>query len=935
VSSSIACFYFNARSLNSVSKRQELLRILDEEKFGVILITETWLNETTPSALLCHNTNYALYRCDRKGNRHGGGVCMFVHNSFSASAQKLPTRFETLEFVCIDILAKKDHTRFLCVYRPPNSDQLAAYTEKLCDLITVVCSVNYPVYVLGDFNYPDIEWNPVSAVTPCARAFIDCLSVNNLTQFVSAPTRGNNLLDLILSNIDEGVYDVHVQEPFLDSDHCSITFSVPGISGVRSLEKESVLRDFRRADYDRINEYLCAVDWNFLFADCEDSVQKHWDMFVCVARTAIENPKYVPLSRRRKAKSTLPPHILKLRKQKNALYKQSKNSFEYKQCAKEYKTALRQHYVEREESILGSGDVNALYRFARARFKSKEMVPSLQNDQGQFIVEDKDKAALLNEKFASVFTEDDGNFPDFPRRVSSDAELCDVSFSEYAVYKALLQLPNKVSGTPDELPALFLKNAAVSVAEPLSTIFNLSFKKHELPKIWLSANVVPLYKKNVASDPLNYRPISLTSVCSKVMESIARESIVSFLSVENAVSKEQHGFRKNRSTVTQLLESEIDYFERLLAKRGVDIVFLDFAKAFDSVCHNKLLHKLKSYGICGDLLQWLSAFLRNRTQRVTINGVFSESVSVKSSVPQGSVLGPLLFLLYINDIVDCVQNMPVHIKLFADDVKVYSSVSDSASLQIVLNSITAWAAKWQLRLACNKCVVLSLGRGGNHGNLYSVGNRLLNRELSCRDLGVQITHNVKSSDHCNLISDKAMRRMGMIFRVFSCKRVNILLKAYKTYVQPLVESASVTWCPYLHKDIDAVEKVQRFFTRRLFKRCNLQAATYAQRLAYLGLESLELRRIRTDLVMYYNIIHGESAIKRSRIFQMAASRSRGHSLKLKKPFCHTNYLENAFCVRRVNLWNELPEIVVSSTSSGTFVQNLGRFVDLQRSCVRY
>jgi len=934
VSPTIACYYFNARSLNSVSKRQELLRILDEEKFGIILITETWLNETTPSALLCHNTNYALYRCDRKGNRHGGGVCMLVHNSFSVSAQMLPTRFETLEYVCIDILSKKDHTRFLCVYRPPNSDQLEAYTEKLCDLITVVCSVNYPVYVLGDFNYPDIDWNPVNAVTPCARAFLDCLSINNLTQFVAAPTRGKNLLDLILSNIDEGVYDLHVEEPFLDSDHCSITFAVPGITRVRPQAKDSVLRDFHRADYDRINEYLCAVDWNFLFADCEDNVQKHWDMFLCVTRTAIENPKYVPIRRRRKAKSTLPPQILKLRKQKTALYRQGKNSFEYKQCAKEYKIALRQHYVEREESVLGSGDVNALYRFARARFKSKEMVPSLRNDQGQFVVDDIDKAELLNDKFASVFTEDDGSLPDFPRRVSTNAELSDVSFSEYAVYKALLQLPNKVSGTPDELPALFLKKTAISVAEPLSVIFNLSFSKHELPKIWLHANVVPLYKKNVASDPLNYRPISLTAVCCKLMESIVRDCMVNFMSVQNAISKEQHGFRNSRSTVTQLLECEIDYFERLVAKRGVDIVFLDFAKAFDTVSHEKLLHKLKSYGIHGHLLQWLSAFLRNRTQRVTVNGAFSDSVSVKSSVPQGSVLGPLLFLVYINDIVDCVQNMPVCIKLFADDVKVYCSVSDTASLQVALNNISAWAAKWQLRLACNKCVVLSLGQG-KHDNLYSVGNTLLNRELSCRDLGVHIANNVKSSDHCNTISDKAMRRMGMIFRVFSCRQINVLLKAFTTYVRPLVESASVTWCPYLHKDIDAVEKVQRFFTRILFKRCNLQAAPYAGRLAYLGLESLELRRIRTDLTMYYNIIQGKSAIKRSQMFEMATTRSRGHSLRLRKPFCHANYLENAFCVRRVKLWNELPEIVVSSTSVVVFVQNLRRFVDLQRCCVRY
>jgi hypothetical protein len=554
----------------------------------------------------------------------------------------------------------------------------------------------------------------------------------------------------------------------------------------------------------------------------------------------------------------------------------------------------------------------------------------LRDDNGQLAVSDIAKCNLLSEKFGSVYTKDDGNLPCFHRKLCPNVSIDSVAFNESSVRAALRKLPAKTSNTPDGLPSLLLKRVADAVAAPLAVIFSLSFAEGVLPRIWLTANVAPVYKKNDASDPLNYRPISLTCICCKVMESIIRENVLKHLEQHKLISVHQHGFVSKKSTCTQLLECETDMSKYLRRESGVDVIYLDFAKAFDTVSHPKLLYKLLKYGIVGNLLSWISAFLCDRSQRVLLNGVASEPVSVKSSVPQGSCLGPLLFVLYVNDVVDCVSDLPVKIKLFADDVKIYASVANVQFLQVALDRIVNWSREWQLTLAKSKCTVLNLGK--NSEMIYSIEGFELARNVSSRDLGVQLSANCKSSEHCCLLANKAMRRAGMIFRAFSSSCVDTLLKAYNVYVRPMLENGTQAWCPYLKKDIKAVERVQKFFTRIMFKRCGLQKQSYLKRLQLLGLDTLEIRRIRNDLVLYYKIMHGYSVLSATENFQRSANtETRGHSLKLVKPFCRTKFLENAFHVRRVNLWNNLTEKHVSAPSVNSFVSQLNE-IDLHCEC---
>ena len=213
----------------------------------------------------------------------------------------------------------------------------------------------------------------------------------------------------------------------------------------------------------------------------------------------------------------------------------------------------------------------------------------------------------------------------------------------------------KASG-PDELPNLILKNAANEISPFLKIIFDQSLQTGKLPDDWVEANVAPVFKKGDRHSPANYRPISLTCVCAKLLEHIICKQIMSHFSENKILTPVQHGFRSKHSCKSQLLITTDEFIPNFESKTQTDVVVLDFSKAFDVVPHQRLLHKLYHYGIRGTTFNWIQKFLTNRTQKVVVDGSSSESARVRSGVPQGTVLGPLLFLTYINDLPSTVSS---------------------------------------------------------------------------------------------------------------------------------------------------------------------------------------------------------------------------------------------------------------------------------------
>ncbi|MCG8033368.1 MAG: reverse transcriptase family protein, partial [Candidatus Thiodiazotropha taylori] len=276
----------------------------------------------------------------------------------------------------------------------------------------------------------------------------------------------------------------------------------------------------------------------------------------------------------------------------------------------------------------------------------------------------------MGDQFCSVFTEEDtSDLPDLGP--SHTPSVPPIKVNIKGVLKLLKDIkPHKASG-PDNIPARLLKEAAEELAPGLTHLFQISIDSGKIPHDWKSALVTPVFKKGNRSGPSNYRPISLTSIVCKTLEHVIHSSVISHLEKHNLLTDHQHGFRKRRSCETQLLLTINDLAKGLNDKQQIDAILLDFSKAFDKVPHQRLLLKLNHYGIRNNILAWIKDFLSARTQEVVIDGSKSTPAPVTSGVPQGTVLGPLLFLAYINDMPECVKSS---IKLFADDSLLYRKV---------------------------------------------------------------------------------------------------------------------------------------------------------------------------------------------------------------------------------------------------------------------
>ena len=399
---------------------------------------------------------------------------------------------------------------------------------------------------------------------------------------------------------------------------------------------------------------------------------------------------------------------------------------------------------------------------------------------------------------------------------------------------------------------------------------------------------------------------------------------MSYLNSFSLISKQQHGFLKMHSTVTNLLECLNDWTSSLDNKRFVKILYVDFAKAFDVVSIPKLMYKLKKFGITGLLYSCIESFLTNRVQQVKVGNATSESLSLVSGTPQGSVLGPFLFLLYINDLPDVFID-EFRSKLFADDLKSYNMFDyrvNPDSVQFALDSLVSWSKSWQLQLSVPKCgSVLLKGKSPfEDTNELVIDNNPLAVFESVKDLGVILDNKLSFSLHIDGVVSKAKQRMFLIFKSFVSRDIGLLMFAYKAYILPIVDYCSTIWFPNKLDDIDRVEKVQRSFTKRLY---GLKNMSYKDRLIACSLPSLELRRLRTDIVLCFKIFHKFIALDFNDFFTLDVNcRTRGHNFKLNMPKSNTSLRLRFFSVRIVPVWNSLPHALVNCSTVKSFKKGL-------------
>lgn len=503
----------------------------------------------------------------------------------------------------------------------------------------------------------------------------------------------------------------------------------------------------------------------------------------------------------------------------------------------------------------------------------------------------------------------------------------DLVIPQKTVRTALAKLkPNKSPGM-DKIHPRVLKETANTFSEPLTILFNKSIQQCTVPNEWKKAQISAIYKKGDKSHAGNYRPVSLTSVVCKVMETIVREHITKHMRTNNLFSTKQYGFISGRSTPLQLLEVMDRWTEALDNGYEIDCVYMDFQKAFDTVPHRRLLQKMQAYGISSQILRWTESFLSERSQFVMVNGENSSWKPVTSGIPQGSVLGPLLFVLFINDLPEIVESTAY---LFADDTKVFNIITraeDRPKLQRDLDCIADWSDEWLLRFHPDKCKVMHLGeKGEENRQTYRLRDVELDTIENEKDIGVVIDSALTFDKHISEKVNKANQMFAVLRRSFRYMDSNTFVPLYKTLVRTHLDFASSVWFPYKQKHIEQIEGVQRRATKQL---PGLKELNYEDRLRTLKLPSLSYRRTRGDMIEVYKIISGKYDHDASECLKlwkdMAPRKSeRGHSLKLYPQRAKSTLRKNSFAIRSVSLWNSLPENVVSAQTTNTFKNRLDK-----------
>ena len=577
-----------------------------------------------------------------------------------------------------------------------------------------------------------------------------------------------------------------------------------------------------------------------------------------------------------------------------------------------------------ESMVCESGNATSFYKYTNKKMKLKSIIPPLQTEDQGLITDNDCKAETLNNYFQSVYILDDGKPLHLPQRVTPEKMFHTPYISVQKVSDIIKNMPTKTSKTPEEIPAIVVKKCCGSISKFLSLFFNLSINTAQIPWQWKFSIITPVHKKGSKNLANNYRPIALTSVICRILEKIISLDIIEHLNLHNLISKNQHGFLPRRSSSTQLLEALNDWLNSCNNKQSVNVVYTDLSKAFDKVSHPKLMEVIKSYGICGNTYNWLQTYLTNRLQSVVLKEYISESLPVTSGVPQGSVIGPLLFLMYIDDISKVCSEKSI-VSLFADDAKIHSS--DAADLQESLDHMSHFFRSRQVDLAHEECKLLVVGKPDEHVSFNFEGTSIMHTN-SIKDLGIWISHDLKWKTHVNKISSNAYLRANHILRSFCSSNVWTLMKAYKTYVRPMLEYGTEIWSPYLIEDKTRIERVQRYFTRKTCRRCKIPYSSYRDRLYKLNIQSLEYRRIESDLLFLYKIIHNLIDVSTTNFFSFHkhTHNTRSHNKQIL-PILPQNTLSQKyfFSNRCAPIWNSLPSKIVTSPTYTTFHRKLKRF----------
>jgi len=920
-----------------ISKRLELKDYLTSVRPDIVCLTETKLNKV----IEMNFEGYNIWKRDRK-EKQGGGVLIMVRKYMKVDSVEYGKNRAEIVSVRIKFQSGESQT-IIVTYVPPKTSawRVTEYKEMLKDTIGSLEEMmrsNKKVILMGDFNCGEVDWENLDthgSEDSWGSIFLQMTLDNMLKQWVTEHTRyrGDDepaRLDLVFTKEPQEI-KLNYKSPVGKSDHVLLELDTMLELAEKWDEAYKTGRlNYAKTNFEDLKNFYKAICWEQM--EEAPSVQEKYNRFLDIYKEGVE--KFVPVFRVRekrikawfndrceKAKRERDKAWNRLKKRRN---ENTKN--EYKRLRNEYVKVRREEERKFEKDIVDKckEEPKLFYRFINEKTKHKERVTKLKRN-GILYEEEEEISELLNNSFQSVFT-NETEFEE-PRVRHEVMKMKEITVEVAEIEKYLKELECRKATGPDEVSGWVLKECREYLTKPLHHIISSSINSGEVPLEWKRANIVPLFKSGNKEDPLNYRPVSLTSIVCKICEKVIKDHWYRYMEEKEMLSEKQFGFRKGRSCVTNLLSYYSRVTDIVQERDGwVDCVYLDLKKAFDKVPHKRLLWKLNNMGgVSGALLKWMENYLQGREMRTVVRDVKSSWKKVTSGVPQGSVLAPLMFLVYINDMGNGLQS---YISFFADDAKLMKEIKtweDCADLQKDLDKIYEWSLLWKMEFNTKKCHVLEVGKSKKRPTwTYELGKETITKSKEEKDLGVTIQDTLSPEKHIDRIFGNTYSMLVNIKVAFTYMDGDMMRKIISTLIRPKLEYAGNVWSPHMKKHIKKLERVQRAATRMVPELSDLE---YEERLKKINLPKLEERRERGDLIMIYKLINEIEEVDTSDMIQRVNEdygNTRGHSCKLRKPRCRSDVKKYSFPARSIDVWNQLKDEVVRAGSVSSFKEKLDK-----------
>ena len=900
-------------------------------------MSETWLDEDDNTCLYVIPGYTGPYRLDRTLQR-GGGVLAWVRDSIVVK-ERPDLHQDNLELLWLELIIPKHKLLLGVCYRQQDgqcSDNFWPKLQSSYDLAKATGIIN--ILLTGDFN-ADGATNRTAATEK--NAF---LALNHLTQHIKEPTRyyqnKRSILDLIITNKQSLIKRTEVIAPVHHNDHCTIVGQI-NLPLSRPKAYKRTMWSYKTANFDNFRTGLNEVDWDECLAEDDPELAANiWtNKFLEVVNTQIPHKEVTVRPTNNKWYNGYLRKLCRKQLHNHRLWTQHRTPWAWERYRASRNTyhqevdRLRQEHKDHlAETLASEARTNPKKWWSVAKEtmgnRKQSTIPSMMANNEVYNT-DEEKAKLFNDYFLEVQSlPNEPEDPTFDEQDPPDETIEMITISNKDVDDALKCLDANKAYGPDGISPKVLKEGRPSLVNILTKMFNLSLSKGIFPNAWKRANVCPIYKKAEEFFTQNYRPISLLPTIAKVFEKVVFKHLFNFFRTNFTISLWQSGFLPGHSTVTQLIEIYDEFCKAVEKGKEIRVVFLDISKAFDRVWHAGLLHKLHGSGIRGRLLQWLKNYLTDRQQRVTINGAKSEWGNILAGVRQGSVLGPLLFLIFINDITHVIKKCKI--RLFADDTCLFVEVDEPAEAAEILNNdlteIQQWADKWLVSFSPPKTeeMLITNKAARNHPPLF-LNNQPITKVSHHKHLGIHLSDNLGWKKNTEEIAKKANRCLGILRPLkFILDRAS-LETLYKSFVRPILEYADIVWdSPDAHRhNLDVLDRVQLEAARLVTgatARCSTENL-YKE----VGWESLALRRRLHRATMMFKIMTGlapetlqEKLPGRVEARTRYRLRNRGD---LQVPVTRLVTYSQSFFPNAVRLWNSFTEAITGSLSVASFKHN--------------